>query len=140
MTDYETDNIIYSSMTTPDGTVLVSRHRHDYKFHQDLITDKYYFLDGGNDYIRCSCNGDEVFNTLTLDTSHDIAREYVTWGTYGKSGTDPLRIIKVKDIEDDHLDAIISDLSKTKLELDDNKSNADKILKVMLNEKAYRNN
>ena len=37
---------------TPDGTILWSKHTHDYVDHQDNIDNQYYFLDGGNSYIR----------------------------------------------------------------------------------------
>ena len=76
-------NIIYSAIRTPDGTVIESNDRHDYKEHIDA-NGKTYMIDGGNDYIRCSANGDEVFLTVYLEDSHDRVREVMKWGTRGK--------------------------------------------------------
>ena len=50
--------ILNSRMRTPDGTILESKHRHDYVTHTDA-NGKEYMLDGGLDYVRCSANGDE---------------------------------------------------------------------------------
>jgi len=103
--------IIHSQLTTPDGTVLVSKHRHDYVSHTDA-NGKYYFLDGGNEYIRSSINGDEDFFTVTTDTEHEVLRNYATWGTYGKSGEEPLQRIPIASLATEHIYAIMDYLSK----------------------------
>jgi hypothetical protein len=39
---------------------------------------------------------------------HIIDRQEKTWGTtYGKSGIEPLRYVKICELEDSHIDAII---------------------------------
>ena len=47
----EDDKLILNRMITPDGTVLISEHRHDFVEYTDKNGHDY-FLDGGNDYIR----------------------------------------------------------------------------------------
>ena len=42
------------------GTWLHSTHRHDFKKCKCISNPL--IVDGGNDYIRCSVNGDEKFN------------------------------------------------------------------------------
>lgn len=100
------NNVVYSALRTPDGTLLESKHRHDFVSHEDA-NGKKYMLDGGLDYIRSSCNGDEVFIAVTLDYPHEIVREVVKWGTYGKNGDEPYRQVKLSEMSNAHIRAII---------------------------------
>ena len=99
-------DVIYSAMRTPDGTVIESRHRHDYVTYKDA-NGKEYMLDGGLDYVRASMNGDEEFISVTLEDGHDKVREYLTWGTRGVNGDQPLRYVKLKDMDTDHIQACL---------------------------------
>ena len=47
--------VLVSGMICPDGTVLYSRHRHDYKSHTDS-NGEWYMIDGGLDYVKSSVN------------------------------------------------------------------------------------
>jgi hypothetical protein len=104
--------IISSRLQTPDGTVLHSKHRHDYVTHTD-VNGKEYMLDGGYDYIRCSANGDEKMLTVYTDDSHEIIRQSATWGTFGKNGDEPYKVVKIADMDPYHLRACLDTQKKT---------------------------
>ena len=100
---------IYASrLKTPDGTILQSFHRHDYKEHVDTVTGETYVIDGGTDYIRTSIN--EVQPEWMIVYTHDpfeVKREVPVWGTYGKSGKGDFRWVSVAEMEDDHIRALL---------------------------------
>lgn len=98
--------IIRSAIRTPDGTIIESRHRHDYNTHLDA-NGKWYMIDGGLDYVRSSANGDEVWIGTFLEDGHEKVREALTWGTRGKDGKSELKYIKLKDMETDHIVACL---------------------------------
>ena len=102
-------NILHNAIVTPDGTVLESHHRHDFRSHTDTISGEIYMVDGGLDYLRRSVNKVPAKDiTVTLETDHETARNLVTWGTYGKSGREKLHYILVKDMTEEHIQAILS--------------------------------
>ena len=98
--------ILRNMMRTPDGTVLHSVHRHDYREHQDA-NGKVYMLDGGLDYVRCSAHGDEKMFTVMSDDDHGLIRVVVTWGTYGREGDQLITHVLIADMETEHLQACI---------------------------------
>lgn len=98
--------LLHNALQTPDGTIITSRHRHDYVVHKDA-NGKTYFIDGGLDYVRCSANGDEHHLSVWSDDDHEVIRERAEWGTYGKNGDKELRWVAIKDMETDHLKAAI---------------------------------
>lgn len=100
--------IIVSRLRTPDGTILHSRHRHDYVTHVDA-NGRTYILDGGSEYIRHSANGDEELLTVYSNSPHSEKREYATWGTYGIHGRSAIRYVPIKDLSEDHILNIIRD-------------------------------
>lgn len=99
--------LIYNAIRTPDGTVIESRHRHDYVSHTDKNGD-YYSNDGGVDYLHRTVN-DIPAEDLSLyeDAPHEVIREYLSRGGRGIDGTEPLKYVLMKDINDEWLDAII---------------------------------
>ena len=98
--------ILRNALRTPDGTVIESKFRHDYVTHGDA-NGKQYMVDGGKDYLRRSANGDEVDMSIESTDDHAHNREYVTWGTYGKEGLGPYKLLVLKDMDTDHIEAII---------------------------------
>lgn len=101
-------DIVYNAMETPDGTVLESRHRHDYQTHTDQNGEEY-MVDGGKAYLRRSVNKVPAKDlSLRLDDPHKDIREAVTWGTYGKDGKQPLRYVTIKEMTAEHILAVIN--------------------------------
>lgn len=99
--------LIYNAIKTPDGTILVSYHRHDYKTHLDTNGEEY-MIDGGLDYIRTSVNK-EPAESLALydDEPFEKIREVVCRGGRGKNMDEPLKYTPLKDINNEWLQAII---------------------------------
>lgn len=99
--------LIYSAIRTPDGTILESKHVHDYQSYLDKNGETY-VLDGGLDYIRRSINKEEAGDlSLYSDAPHEQVREKISRGSRGKSGREELKYILLKDIDDEYLQAII---------------------------------
>lgn len=97
---------IYASLRTPDGTLLESRPGHmSFVSHTDA-NGIFYFLDLGASYYRTS--HPDLVSIITSEDPHSTIREYVQWGTYGKDGTDPLRYILLRDLEDGHLYTLVT--------------------------------
>ena len=122
--------LIYSAWKTPDGTILHSRHRHDYCEHFDAVSKEWYILDGGLDYIRSSVNTVPPEDlTLYADDPHEKIREVFVWKSYGKNCSQPEGVYTLlKDLTDEHLIAIC----ETQAHL------PDYIMKVFKNEIRFR--
>lgn len=100
--------ILVNMISTPDGTTLVSNHRHDYVTYRDkngLI----YMVDGGNDYLRRTVHEDHPYTEMSVYSTDDhlLKRNTFTWGTYGKDGKSPLRRVLLKLLAKDHIEAIL---------------------------------
>lgn len=94
--------IVYNALQTPDGTILESFSRHDYKEHVDK-NGKLYSVDGGLAYQHYDMHGDEKLLTVYLDEPFTKVRQYFHWGAV----RDKKRVwIKLCDIDDDHLDKL----------------------------------
>jgi hypothetical protein len=99
--------LIYNSMRCPDGTILTSRHRHDYSSHTDANGD-YYSNDGGLDYQHRTVNKIPAEDlSLYTDSPFEQIREVLERGGRGKNMDEPLKYVVLKDIDDEWLDAII---------------------------------
>ncbi len=103
--------ILVNKIKTPDGTILESRHRHDYKEYIDCISGENYIVDGGYDYLKRSVNT-VPYEELSVydDDDFELIREHFTWGTYGKSGKEKIKYIPLKEIDTEHLHNIIRHL------------------------------
>jgi len=105
--------IIRNAIRTPDGTILESRSRHDYRTHLDKNGVEY-MVDGGLDYIRRSMNVGHPAQDLTvyLEDGHTRVREALTWGTYGPNGDQPLRWVRLMDMTSDHIQACLDNVTR----------------------------
>jgi hypothetical protein len=97
-------------MKTPDGTYIESIHRHDYVTHIDAITGEEYMVDGGTAYLRRSVNNVPAEDmSLYDDEPHEVQREVITWGTYGKHGDQPLTRKTIASMETEHIQAVLKE-------------------------------
>jgi len=108
--DPEETYLVYNAIQTPDGTVLESRHRHDFVSHKDA-NGYVYFVDGGLAYRRVGCHKDAPFpKNLSKSLPSCPLEEAVKipiWGTYGKSGNEPLKYVAVADMDTEHLKNVL---------------------------------
>ena len=88
------------------GEHLVSRHRHDF---QQCSCENETMCDGGYDYQRWGGKDLGAIQSFCIydDEPHEVIRFYVERGSRGKNGDEELKYIKLKDLEDEHLKAMI---------------------------------
>jgi hypothetical protein len=98
--------LVRNAIQTPDGTILVSRFRHDYQSHTDA-NGKTYVVDGGLDYVRASVHEDQISLAVYDTDEFWLVRESVEWGTYGKDGDQPLSHVKLSDMDTAHIEAVL---------------------------------
>jgi len=101
--------ILLNRIKTPDGTILTSTHVHDYVTHEDKVSKEHYMVDGGREYLRRSVNI-VPYEEQSVDTSSHfvIIRQTFTWGTYGKNMEHPLKFVKLCNMSNEHITAILS--------------------------------
>jgi hypothetical protein len=110
------NRILLNRIQTPDGTILTSRHRHEYLTHKDANGETY-MVDGGKDYLRRNANVEPFVELSVVDEgSHEERRKYLTWGSYGLNGDEPLKITPVCDMDTDHLLAIKQNVGFDKID------------------------
>lgn len=125
----EERQIIVNQIMTPDGTIITSRHRHDYVTHIDK-NGLVYSVDGGLDYLRRTShktsnigfrkiiNGvlslfgitrhDPIAYTelsIFSDSPHEIIREHYCRGGRGKNGDKPLTWVPISKMSNQWLKA-----------------------------------
>jgi len=44
---------------------------------------------------------------LNIVLKNQLVRDWMTWGTYGKSGKEPLRFVLLKNMSDEHIQAVL---------------------------------
>ena len=122
--------IVSNRIRTPDGTILESRHRHDYVTYVDK-NGKEYMVDGGLDYLRRNLHDDAPYEELSVydDAPYALVREVFKWGTRGKDGKQPLKFVPLKDLTTEHIDAILD----TQIHI------SERIRKLFIDELNFRN-
>ena len=100
--------IVANKIRTPDGTILQSYHVHDYKTHLDK-NGYTYMVDGGTEYLRRTIVDEAPHEELSVmvTDSHEDIRAAFHWGTRGKDGKQPLSWVALKDLDTDHIEAIL---------------------------------
>lgn len=147
--------ILVNQIRTPDGTLLISHHRHDYKTYVDK-NGLQYMVDGGDDYLRRNIHtviprnwffnliqmiagwfGRELrdvvaYEELSLYTDDpiEVLRMYVHRGGRGINGDEPLKYVLVKDMSNDWIENVI--------EYEEDYRPDNKFLPVFIAELKYR--
>lgn len=121
--------IVANRIRTPDGTILESMHRHDYRTYVDA-NGKEYMVDGGLDYLRRNVHDDAPYEELSVyaDDLHIEIRNVFKWGTRGKDGKQPLKYVVLKDLTTEHIEAILDTQSHI----------AGHIRKIFIDELSFR--
>ena len=105
---FEVDYLLRNAIRTPDGTVLESLHVHDFRTYKDK-NGHTYMVDGGLEYLRRFIVKEAPHEELSvyIDEDHEINREWFTWTSYGKDRKGPAKSQKLKDMDADHIHAIL---------------------------------
>lgn len=106
--------IIQNAVHVPEKNVyLKSAHVHEYVGFQSQGDD--FFIDGGCEYLRRNFGSDVdlgfVDYTLTSESSLQEIYDKLLWGTYGKSGREPLKWLPIRTLEASHIKAILNQVS-----------------------------
>jgi hypothetical protein len=99
--------IVYNAIDCLDcGETIVSYHRHDYKTCgcRNQAT-----VDGGNDYLRYGAVDFNKIKSVAVfaDMPHSVVRLYATRGGRGEDGKQPLTWVRICDMNDDWLEAVL---------------------------------
>jgi len=102
--------LLKNSVRTPDGTEIVSRHRHDMCCYTDK-NGKRYCIDGGNNYFRFIGDLEDCEDTsLHTGMSHEELRKGVAWETHIKTEDGyNTKYILIRDLSTAHINNIIDD-------------------------------
>lgn len=107
----EQKQLLANMIRCPDGTILESRGRHDYKEHTQE-DGRVYIVDGGLAYSRVG-GTDKAFEDLSVYVGdpHELIRERFTWGrNTDKRGIllPEIVLMKLKDLSNGHLENLCS--------------------------------
>jgi hypothetical protein len=111
--EVEEYDILFNAIKTPDGTILSSKHRHDYVAYEDTKTGKVYAVDGGADYFRSigDMSDCEDLSITSLTPFSDI-RERFHWGSRGVNNDEPIKMLRLSNLTNIHIEAIIKNVFK----------------------------
>lgn len=109
---FQFPKIFFNAIKTPDGTVLSSRHVHDFVTHEDSKTGKRYGVDGGPDYLRRIGDVNECEDlSITSDSSFEEIRVKFHWGSFGKNGDQKKVDRRLSELSSSHLEAILKNIN-----------------------------
>lgn len=107
----EIEFIIVSKLKCPDGKVLISKSKHDYRCHE--IDGKRVCLDGGTFYRRIVGDSELVSQcediSITTNSPIEEIREEFEWGAVRNN---KVVRIKLKDLSNDHIKNILKTQSQ----------------------------
>lgn len=111
-TETKSPYIIRCAIRTPDGTILCTKHRHDYQTHLDSVTGEVYVLDGGYGYYYRTIVNDVPAESLmvTTDDPFEEQRKVQFWKSYGKDGSlypDGV-YLSLEQMDTDHIEAVLA--------------------------------
>jgi hypothetical protein len=106
-TDLE-PKIVCNRIRTPDGTVIYSRHRHDYVSHLD-DNGYEYVVDGGLEYLKRAYTGAAPAKEMSVYSTdpHEVIREAFAWGSRGIKGDQPVMYLTLMNMQTEHIEAIL---------------------------------
>lgn len=99
--------IVSNRIKTPDGTILISRNRYDFIIHTDKVTGETFSVDGGHEYLKRSFTGRYEEMSTYSNSSFELIRYTMEWGTYGIKGDQPLQYRTLMHMSNSHIAAII---------------------------------
>lgn len=105
--------LINNSIQTPDGTILTSESSHDYVTHFDTVSNEYYSIDGGLNYLKRSTNK-VPYKELSLNVASPfvLIRDFCTWGTIKNN---EIVRVKIKELNNSHILNILKDIDYGRL-------------------------
>ncbi len=99
--------IISNRIKSLDGTILISRHVHDYVDYTDK-QGNYIAVDGGHDYLRRVGNHKNFEELSVFSTDHfELIRNTMEWGSMGVDGKSPLHYVTLKCMSNNHIENIL---------------------------------
>lgn len=106
------EEILVNKIRTPDGTIIRSFHRHDCVSHDDA-NGTTYVVDGGTDYLRRGGKDDYTDLSVSTSSPHEYVRERFEWTTFGISGKEPAKYIKIRHLQYTHIYNIMANEALT---------------------------
>lgn len=100
--------IILNRIKTPDGTILISHHVHDYVTYTDA-NGLEYMVDGGTEYLRRTVYEGAPYEELSIydDELFEVIREYYERGGRGINGDEPLTWVPLAQMNTEWVEACI---------------------------------
>ena len=94
--------IIQNAIKTPNGTILVSNHTHDFQSYVDPTNGEYYMVDGGLDYLKRSGANYTELAVYEDDSFEELRLKYMRGGR-GKDGIEAVKYTPISEMSDEWL-------------------------------------